>query len=104
MASSAIVPAATLANLQAAYDGECNARAKYTAFAVKAIAEGFRDVASLFRAAAARDRFMRRTMPLVNGPQQFAWREVRRSPIAADNVQLSFGRRGYEQTNLYRCL
>lgn len=52
MASSAIVPAATLANLQAAYDGECNARAKYTAFAVKAIAEGSQDVASLFRAAA----------------------------------------------------
>lgn len=52
MASSATVSANTLTNLQAAYEGESNACAKYTAFAVKAAAEGFNDVASLFRAAA----------------------------------------------------
>jgi rubrerythrin len=51
MASTATVSATTLANLQTAYEGESNARAKYTAFAVKAVEEGFMDVASLFRAA-----------------------------------------------------
>ena len=42
----------TLDNLQAAYDGESNARAKYLAFAKKADEEGYTQVASLFRAAA----------------------------------------------------
>ncbi len=42
----------TLANMQAAYNGESNARAKYLAFAVKADEEGYAGVAALFRAAA----------------------------------------------------
>jgi rubrerythrin len=42
----------TLANLQAAYNGESNARARYLAFARRADREGYRQVASLFRAAA----------------------------------------------------
>jgi rubrerythrin len=42
----------TLRNLQAAYGGESNAHAKYSAFAVKADAEGLHGAASLFRAAA----------------------------------------------------
>jgi rubrerythrin len=42
----------TLRNLQAAYEGEANAHAKYTAFAVRADAEGLHGAASLFRAAA----------------------------------------------------
>ncbi len=52
MASTATITATTLSNLQAAYEGESNACAKYKAFAVKAAEEGFQDVASLFRAAA----------------------------------------------------
>jgi rubrerythrin len=52
MATTVTVPATTLANLQTAYEGESNARAKYSAFAFKADHEGFSDVASLFRAAA----------------------------------------------------
>jgi rubrerythrin len=43
----------TLENLQAAFNGESNARAKYLAFAAKADEEGYAPVASLFRAAAA---------------------------------------------------
>ncbi len=43
---------ATLTNLQAAFNGESNARARYLDFANKADAEGFAGVASLFRAAA----------------------------------------------------
>lgn len=42
----------TLDNLQAAFNGESNARARYLAFATKADAEGLAPVASLFRAAA----------------------------------------------------
>jgi rubrerythrin len=41
----------TVQNLLAAFDGESNAHAKYTAFAVKADADGLRGAASLFRAA-----------------------------------------------------
>jgi rubrerythrin len=42
----------TLDNLQAAYNGESNAHARYLAFADKAQQEGYGQVASLFRAAA----------------------------------------------------
>jgi len=43
----------TLENLQTAFNGESNAHARYLAFATKADQEGFKAVASLFRAAAA---------------------------------------------------
>ncbi len=42
----------TLLNLQAAYEGESNATVKYTAFAIKAEADGYLRAAALFRAAA----------------------------------------------------
>lgn len=41
----------TLENLQAAYNGESNAKARYHAFAAKADAEGYKSVSALFRAA-----------------------------------------------------
>ena len=41
----------TLENLQTAFNGESNAKARYEAFAVKADAEGYAGVAGLFRAA-----------------------------------------------------
>jgi len=47
---------ATLTNLQAAFNGESNAHAKYVAFAVKADEEGYHQVASLFRAAASAEK------------------------------------------------
>lgn len=43
---------ATLANLNAAFEGESNAHARYTAFAARADAEGWFGAASLFRAVA----------------------------------------------------
>lgn len=42
----------TLENLQTAFNGESNAKARYLAFAQKAESEGYGKVASLFRAAA----------------------------------------------------
>jgi rubrerythrin len=44
--------AATLENMQAAFNGESNAHARYLAFAHRAASEGYGEVASLFRAAA----------------------------------------------------
>lgn len=44
--------AATMQNLQTAYDGETNAIARYGAFAAKADRDGYHQVAALFRAAA----------------------------------------------------
>ena len=41
----------TLDNLQAAYNGESNAKARYEAFAVQADKEGYKSAATLFRAA-----------------------------------------------------
>lgn len=43
--------ATTLENLQAAFDGESNASARYADFAAKADAEGYLGVGSMFRAA-----------------------------------------------------
>jgi len=45
-------PGKTLDNLQAAFNGESNAHARYLAFAKKADEEGYGKAASLFRAAA----------------------------------------------------
>lgn len=43
----------SLDNLQTAFNGESNAKARYEAFAAKATEEGYNSVATLFRAAAA---------------------------------------------------
>ena len=49
----------TLENLQAAFDGESNAAAKYAAYAKKADEEGYAPVASLFRAASRAEQIHR---------------------------------------------
>jgi rubrerythrin len=50
--TSSAFAANTLDNLQAAYNGESNAHAKYLVYAKQADKEGYAEVASLFRAAA----------------------------------------------------
>ena len=50
--SSATAATTTLDNLQAGFNGESNAHARYLAFAEKAGQEGYGEIASLFRAAA----------------------------------------------------
>lgn len=49
---SGIYAASTLENMQAAFNGESNAHARYLAFAKQADHEGYAGVANLFRAAA----------------------------------------------------
>ncbi len=59
LTASLAVPAApgkTLDNLQAAFNGESNAHAKYAAYAQKAVQEGYPSVASLFRAASRAEK------------------------------------------------
>ena len=46
----------TLENLQAAFNGESNAHAKYQAYSEKATEEGYLKVAALFRAAASAEK------------------------------------------------
>ncbi len=55
-AEAATAEGSTLANLQAAFNGESNAHARYLAFAAKADEEGYGKVASLFRAAARAEK------------------------------------------------
>lgn len=50
--SGAANAATTLENMQAAFNGESNAHARYLAFAHRAAGEGYGEVASLFRATA----------------------------------------------------
>ena len=50
--NGAMAATKTLDNLQAGFNGESNAHARYLAFAEKADQEGYGEVASLFRAAA----------------------------------------------------
>lgn len=52
LAGTAHAAPSTLANMQAAYNGESNAHVRYLAFATQADKEGYGGVASLFRAAA----------------------------------------------------
>jgi len=49
--AASAAPGKTLDNLQAAYNGESNAHAKYLAYAEKADTEGYKGIAALFRAA-----------------------------------------------------
>lgn len=52
MTATARASSTTLENMQAAFNGESNAHARYLAFAKKADSESYGQVASLFRAAA----------------------------------------------------
>ena len=56
LAAGAKASATTLENLQAAFNGESNANARYLAFAKQAQSEGYGEVASLFRAAARAEK------------------------------------------------
>lgn len=56
LAAGTEASATTLENLQAAFNGESNANARYLAFAKQAQSEGYGAVASLFRAAARAEK------------------------------------------------
>jgi rubrerythrin len=82
---------ATADNLQAAFAGESQANRKYTAFAQKADAEGYPQIAKLFRAAAAAET--------VHALQHF--KVMGGVKDTAANLQAAIEGEGYEFREMY---
>jgi rubrerythrin len=94
----------TLDNLQAAFNGESNANARYLAFAKKADAEGYGKAASLFRAAARAeqvhfDRHARVIRELGGTPTAKIETPVVKS--TAENLKAAMDGEIYESTIMY---
>lgn len=102
--STAPVEKTTLENLQAAFNGESNAHARYLAFAQKADAEGYGKAASLFRAAARAEQvhFERHAKVIQElGGVPTANIEVPVVKSTAENLQAAFDGETYESTTMY---
>lgn len=82
---------ATDENLQAAFAGESQANRKYLAFAKKADADGFPQIARLFRAAAEAET--------VHAHAHF--RVMKGVGSMADNLKVAIGGEHYEFTKMY---
>ena len=94
----------TLANLQAAFDGESNAHARYAAFAEKADADGYKDVARLFRAASRAEQIHAEHHAEVIrklGAEPTA--EVKKPEVktTAENLQAAIDGETYEKETMY---
>lgn len=97
-------PSKTLDNLQTAFNGESNAKARYLAFAEKAESEGYGKAASLFRAAAKAEEIH------ANNHAEVI-RKLGASPLAdvktpevkstADNLQAAIKGESYERDTMY---
>jgi len=100
----AAVEKTTLDNLQAAFNGESNARARYLAFAVKADAEGYGKAASLFRAAARAEQvhFERHASIIKKmGAVPTAMIKTLVVKSTAENLQAALEGETYEFTRMY---
>lgn len=82
---------ATMENLQAAFAGESQANRMYTAFAQKAVKEGYPEIARLFRAAAAAET--------VHALQHF--KVMGGVKDTAANLQSAIAGEGYEFREMY---
>jgi len=97
-------PSKTLDNLQAAYNGESNANAKYLEFAKKADQEGFAGVASLFRAAAKAEEFHARNhADVIKKMSATPKAEIKLPAIktTAENVKAAMEGEIYERDTMY---
>ena len=113
VAASLLLPAAaranvsqqTIKNLNAAYQGESNAANRYTKFAEKAEAEGYAQVAKLFRATAAAEAIHREThkaaiIELGGTVATFQLDPV--SPLTtAENLRAAIKGESYERDTMY---
>lgn len=96
--------AATLANMQTAFNGESNANARYKAFAEKADAEGYTQVASLFRAAAAAEQIHATAHAKVIatlGGQATADVKAPEVKTTAENLKAALEGETYERDTMY---
>lgn len=94
----------TLDHLQAAYNGESNAHAKYVAFAKKADEEGYRSVASLFRAAARAEEVHAANHAVVIkklGATPAATVKLPAIKGTADNLKAAVEGESYERDTMY---
>ncbi len=95
---------ATLDNLQAAYNGESNARAKYLAFAQKAETDGYPSVAKLFRAAAQAEEVHANNHAVVMRKLQAQPKADIKTPevkATADNLKAAIEGETYERDKMY---
>ena len=94
----------TLGNLQAAFNGESNAHARYLAFAEKANAEGYAQVASLFRAAARAEEIHASNHAAVIKKMGGTPRADVKKPEAkttAENLKAAVAGESYERDTMY---
>ena len=94
----------TLDNLQAAFNGESNASARYAEFAKKAEAEGYRAVASLFRAGSKAEEFHARNHAEVirqMGAEPKAVIETTNVKSTAENLEAAIKGEEYERDVMY---
>ena len=108
VAQEATVPAgektSTLDNLQAAFNGESNAHARYVQFAIKADEEGCPKVANLFRAAARAEEIHAKTHAGVItklGGKPVADVQAPEVKATADNLQAALAGETYERDDMY---
>ena len=95
----------TLQNLQAAYNGESNARAKYLDFAKHADSEGYGKVASLFRAASkAEEIHLNCEAAAIKAMGATPQADIKASPVKStkENLQNSENKgEAYERDTMY---
>ncbi|MGA2673486.1 MAG: ferritin family protein [Terracidiphilus sp.] len=96
--------ATTIQNLLSAFEGESNAHAKYTAFAVKADADGLHGAASLFRAAARAEQIHAtnhaRVIKQLGGEAQCTIHAVE-VKTTLENLKAALGGEQYEIDTMY---
>lgn len=95
---------ATLDNLMKAFDGESNANARYLAFAKKADEEGYGQVASLFRAAAAAEEIHLKSHAEVIKKMGGAPKADIKAPevkSTKENVEAALKSESYERNTMY---
>jgi rubrerythrin len=94
----------TIANLQAAFQGESNASARYAEFAKKADEDGYLAIASLFRAASKAEEFHARNhaevLRLMNAEPK-AFIEQTDVKSTAENLQTAIEGEIYERDVMY---
>ncbi len=101
---AAAAPSKTLDNLQAAFNGESNAHAKYAEFAKKADQEGFAGAAVLFRAAAQAEQYHARNHGEVirkMGAEPKAEIKLPEIKTTADNLKAALAGETYERDTMY---
>jgi len=94
----------TLENLQAAFNGESNAHARYLGFAKKADEEGYKQAARLFRAAARSEEIHTDNhKTVIEGLGGAAEAEIRPADVksTADNLKAAYDGESYEQGTMY---